>query len=201
MRRLNRQHSAVMAMHVNPEYHVYNFDQEFASESVVFGEIGQGYSLGLLSGLYPHVTTRECTPAQLIADLGVSPRVYRKSIVSLRLRPIRTGNLEAHGKVYSSGPGYPDQKEIEWSDIFAEPEISTVTKRQRRIFEWSDIQYKQMLLATQPDALFFNFCNYHVDWPDQVKQHMNTYQYVLGRRPDFVLTGHGPKVENVRLYT
>lgn len=195
--KLGRNESAVAESIKKPNgFGVWNRTQ-LIRDDVVFAEVGQGFSLGINSGLYPHVTTRECTPAQALSDLGLSPLHYRKSIVSLRLRPIRTGNL---GDV-SSGPGYPDQLEIDWEDIGQEPEFSTVTRRQRRLFEWSGVQYKTMLHCTRPDALFFNFCNYHPKtWRHEVSEHVRTYRYTLNRDPDFVLVGQGPRVEDVSLF-
>ena len=162
----------------------------------VLYEIGQGWGLGIISGRYPFVTSRQCSPGQAMADLDLPLRSFQKSIVSLRINPIRTGNVEGGW----SGPGWTEtHKELSWSDLGVEPEISTVTKRLRRVFEWNDDLFTDMLRATAPDALFINFCNYHPDtWETQVGYIVRLYVRVLGRDPDFVLTGHGPRSTDIR---
>lgn len=161
-------------------------------------EIAQGWSLGINSGFYPYVTARECSVSQGLSDLGVAPSACRKSIVALRAFPIRVGNT-ADGW---SGPCYADQKETTWDEIGVEPEITTVTKRVRRVFTWSWLQFTDMLEANEPDALFLNFCNY-LKSDEEVMlfayQCAEKYARVLGKRPDFMLLGFGPHDEDVRL--
>lgn len=160
-------------------------------------EVGQGWGLGINTGPYPYATSRECTPAQGMVDAGLPPRMLRRTIVSLRLRPIRTGNSEDG----TSGPPWSGSREIAWSEIGQEPEVASVTGRHRRLFSWSGLMYREMLLATQPDALFFNFCNYHPDtWEEEVRGHVEVYRRILGWRPDFVLCGHGPDVNDVQIW-
>ena len=59
-----------------------------------------------------------------------------------------------------------------------------------------------MLLANRPDALFVNFCNYlfEDDWIIFVADKIRMYEDTLHKRPDFVLTGHGPFNEDVQLF-
>lgn len=164
-----------------------------------FVETAQGWSLGINSGFYPYTTHRECGVTQALADLGVSPRQHRRSIVSLRTYPIRVGNTPDGW----SGPVYDDQKETTFEAIGQEPELTTVTKRVRRIFTWSDTQFRHMLLANRPDAVFLNFVNYlHVDDRKVFVEHkiMRPYRETMGHDPDFVLLGHGPLNEDVHLY-
>ncbi len=161
----------------------------------IFVEVAQGFSLGINSGWFPYTTCRECTPAQALADLGVDPRLYSKSIVSLRTYPIRVGNTDKG----NSGPVYPDQHEIDFSDIGVIPEYTTVTGRKRRIFTWSWMQFYEMLTATRPDALFLNFMNY-LDSGTQTlfaKNVIKAYEKVLNKKPDFVLLGYGPFIDDV----
>lgn len=162
-----------------------------------FVETAQGWSLGINSGFYPYTTHRECSVTQALADLGVSPGAHRRSIVSLRTYPIRVGNTPDGW----SGPVYPDQKEITFDQIGQKPELTTVTKRVRRLFTWSSRQYREMLLANRPDAVFLNFVNYLPEGErDEFVQERVVKPYVLalGRRPDFVLLGFGPNNEDVK---
>lgn len=59
-----------------------------------------------------------------------------------------------------SGPGYVDQKELQWSDIGREPELTTVTKLPRRLFTFSRQQVQQAIRMNGVDFVFLNFCNY-----------------------------------------
>ena len=173
-------------------YTEVNFQDE-----VILMEVAQGFSLGINQQFYPYCTVRECTPAQGIADLGVSPKRLRKSIVVLRTYPIRTGSLPRS----TSGPCYPDQKELEWrKDLGLEPEYATTTGRMRRVFSWSWQQFEDMLRATEPDALFLNFCNYRRYWELIVTEMLARYIDILGHNPDFILTGWGPRAEDIKLW-
>ena len=163
-----------------------------------FVETAQGWSLGINSGFYPHVTSRECSVAQALADLGVSPKTLRKSIVSLRTFPIRVGNHPDGGY---SGDVYPDQREISFDELGVEPELTTVTGRVRRVFTWSPTQYAEMLRANMPDAVFINFMNY---LPEEERGHfmhslLADYRRTMGRSPDFILGGYGPKNSDVKV--
>lgn len=170
----------------------------FLQELRCFVEVSQGFSLGLNSGFYPHVTTRECTVSQALSDAGLSPRTFRKSVLSVRTFPIRVGNTEN-----SSGPGYSDQAEINWEDIGVEPEYTTVTKRKRRVFTWSRLQFMEAVVANAPDAIFLNFVNYLP--PDEIEEFvvqnvLTPYTAVIGHEPETLLLGFGPNIEDVRVW-
>lgn len=123
---------------------------------VVFVETAQGFSLGLNSVFYPHVTSRECTVMQAITDARIPAQMVRKVAMCLRTYPIRVGNV---GEA-SSGDCYPDQTELDWEDLGIEPEYTTVTNRKRRIFTWSRMQFRAAVAANRPDVIFCNFMNY-----------------------------------------
>lgn len=125
-------------------------------------EVPQGMSLSLNHGLsYPHCTSREVSPAQAMSDLGLHPHHMGKVIMTLRTLPIRVGHIyEANLIVGNSGPCWPDQQELRWEDIGLEPELTTVTKRPRRIFSWSYQQVQAAMARARPEIIFLNFCNY-----------------------------------------
>lgn len=169
----------------------------------VFMEVSQGFSLGInQSRFYPNTTTRECTVGQALADAGISPRRLHKVIMSLRTFPIRVGNTEN-----TSGGCYSDQVELDWKQIGQQPEYTTVTKRQRRVFSFSRNQFIDALTVNTPDVLFINFMNYlkpedRTEW--MVANILEPYVRVMGRFPDAVLAGMGPfisDVKNVNLQT
>jgi adenylosuccinate synthase len=122
---------------------------------VVFVETSQGFSLGINSGFYPHCTHRECTVGQAMADARLPLQTLNKVMMVVRTYPIRVGNTEN-----SSGDCYPDQRELTWEEVGQEPEYTTVTKRVRRIFSWSRMQFVEAVSVNRPDTILLNFANY-----------------------------------------
>lgn len=129
----------------------------------VFVEVSQGFSLGLNSEFYPKVTSRECTVMQAIADARIAPRFVARTFMVIRTFPIRVGNFEG----FSSGDCYFDQHEVDWDSIGVEPELTTVTKRVRRVFTFSNAQFKDALDANRPDFVLVNFMNYLKEQEEQ----------------------------------
>jgi adenylosuccinate synthase len=165
------------------------------TECVAFHEISQGFSLGLNSGFYPKVTSRECTVAQACADARIPPQLVKGVALSFRTLPIRVGNHEG----FSSGECYPDQNELSWEDVGVEPELTTVTKRPRRIFSFSRFQYREALLANRPTLIFMNFMNYFKDLDARKvfgEGVMEDARDFLGYEPKF-LWGYGPLIKHV----
>lgn len=162
-----------------------------------FLEVSQGFSLGINSGFYPYTTSRECTVMQALSDANIHPNMYRGSIMVVRTFPIRVAG--------NSGPCFPDQVEMTWEQLGVEPEITTVTKKVRRVFSWSDEQFMQAVAANQPDIVFVNFCNYLVnlgaDVEAFVQDHvMLPYMQVMRKLPKAVLLGFGPKTTDVKAF-
>lgn len=164
-------------------------------------EVSQGFSLGLNQEFYPHCTSRECTVTQAILDAKIHPHDYKDCMMVVRTFPIRVAG--------NSGPGYRDQKEITWEDVGVEPEFTTVTKKQRRVFTWSDEQFASALFANRPSVIFVNFCNYlSPDWATgnttDARQFVHNsvvkpYMELMGKEP-VVIMGYGPKSEDARLF-
>lgn len=166
------------------------------SKDVVFVETAQGFSLGINSArFYPHVTSRECTVMQAIADARIPAQMVKKVVATFRTYPIRVGNT-ATG---NSGDWYPDQQETTWESIGQTPELTTVTKRVRRVATWSRIQFRECLAANRPDALFLNFCNYmsRQQLIDFVQMMIIDYTDVMGRDPEDFLMGFGPRCSDI----
>lgn len=130
--------------------------------STVLIETGQGFDLGLNHGHeWPYVTGRDCMVGRSLDSAGVSPKQIGSIIAALRTYPIRVGNTpDGH-----SGPCHSDQREISWQELSEKigrqvREITTVTKRVRRVFTWSNEQVERMCMTIQPDFAFLNFVNY-----------------------------------------
>jgi adenylosuccinate synthase len=160
----------------------------------VFVETAQGFSLGLNTAkFYPNVTSRECTVMQAIADARIPVHAVRKTVACFRTFPIRVGNTKG-----SSGGYYPDQQEVTWESLGLEPELTTVTKRVRRVFTWSRIQFRECIAANAPDVVFLNFCNYlsSAQVGNLVDSIREDYESIMGRLPK-ILLGYGPHSKDV----
>jgi len=136
---------------------------------IVLAESAQGFDLSLNHGMrYPFTTSRDVTTASVLSNLGAPPQLMSRCWAAMRTFPIRVGHLIVDGqKIGDSGPCYPDQRELTWEEVAAvtkspavKPELTTVTKRVRRIFTWSEMQYQKFLSMCQPTDVFLNFANY-----------------------------------------
>lgn len=126
-------------------------------------ETAQGIDLSLDGRFFPYVTSRNINPAACLDRLGpFHPRQLGHVHLSLRTFPIRVGNMPPTAELpeASSGPVYPGQEELDWEHFGIEPEITTTSKRPRRIFRWSDEQFEKAVQKTAPYSVFFNFVNY-----------------------------------------
>jgi adenylosuccinate synthase len=154
-------------------------------------EVSQGFSLGVNQRFYPFCTSRECTVTAALSDAGIHPAFLSSTMMVVRTFPIRVaGNSGAH---------YPDQRETTWESMGVEPERTTVTNKVRRIFTWSDLQYRDALEANRPDYIFVNFCNYLREDvnPWVVQNIVIPYMQVLNCQPKAVLLGYGPTPTDV----
>lgn len=131
-------------------------------------ESAQGLELSLNHGShYPYCTSRDVTPEAILNDVGVASRHLMETAVVVRTFPIRVGNEYAQSgeMVGTSGPVYPDMKELTWDELSAmvgRPllERTTVTAKVRRVFTWSSSQFERMLRSAGPCQVMLNFCNY-----------------------------------------
>ena len=144
----------------------YNDAIEHATVAIIEG--AQGFSLSMNQGFYPYTTSRDCTTHQLLSDCAIpasktmTPLFQAQIHGVCRTYPIRVANrFDVTGKqIGTSGPCYPDQKEIRWEDIWMAPELTTVTKLPRRIFTFSEEQIRQAIRMNGCDDVFMNFANY-----------------------------------------
>lgn len=183
-------------------------------------EGAQGYSLSINHGFYPHTTSRDCTVQQLLVDCGIPMKMWNHALSVVygvaRTYPIRVANRfkdcsacnggrsTAHKgpcvccggtnkvQVGTSGPCYPDQRELQWEELGLEPELTTVTKLPRRIFTFSEQQLQEAVHVNDVDYIFLNFCNYPGVDLDAIRDIIQTTSAELSH------TGWGPKVSDVR---
>jgi len=158
-----------------------------------FMEISQGFSLGINDPrFYPNVTSRECTFTQGMADARIAMRHYQRGYLCFRSYPIRVGNLGE----FSSGDWYPDQWETSWKAIGVPPELTTVTKRIRRIATFSWKQFEDAIHANDPHFICLTFLDYldAQKRADFLKKHMEQ-RNVTGEY-DFIFS-NGPGIEDI----
>ncbi len=136
---------------------------------MILAEGAQGFDLSLNHGYqYPYVTSRDVTTCNILANSGVPPRLVGDIYASIRTYPIRVGNHIENGKMLgTSGPHYTDQIEVDWDHVRKssgaesdQTEITTVTKKVRRVFTFSKAQFKRFLRVCGPTHVFINFINH-----------------------------------------
>ncbi len=124
----------------------------------ILAEGAQGFSLGMSERFYPYCTSRDCTPARFMSDMGIPLSYLRTVVATARTYPIRVGG--------TSGGCYPDQTEKTWEGLGLDKEYTTVTGRERRVFTFSAMQIEEAMFQMEPDEVFLNFCNYIKDEED-----------------------------------
>lgn len=140
----------------------------------VLHEGSQGFSLDINHGShYPQCTSRGTTAMQNITDMGVGAQQIGDIYLVIRPYPIRVGNVIEDNKVVGySGDCYDDHKETTWEAVAkaagAPPEVmagelTTVTKRLRRVFEFSEKQLFEAATINGATKIALNFANY-IDW-------------------------------------
>ena len=104
--------------------------QNLDSGSHVVIEGTQGYGLGLHTQFYPQTTSGDCRAIDFLAQVGLSPwvdRVHRclRVVVVLRANPIRV-----------AGNSGPLVGETTWQALGQPEELTTVTRKVRRVGVW-----------------------------------------------------------------
>lgn len=183
-------------------------------------EGSQGCDLDINYGLpYPNTTSRQCHAGQLIADCGISPRLLDEIIMIMRPYPIRISNTtnlcdeDGNALVVSSGD-YDGSEEISW-DIIRERcgapydvkfgEITTVTKKPRRVFEMNWERFDYVCKLNRPTQIALNFAQY-IDWgaykckswdelPNKVKDFISKVEEHAGC--PVTLIGTGPANDDI----
>lgn len=165
------------------------------SDERVFVETAQGFSLGINSGFYPYTTSRECSVPQALADAGLPHNTVSNVVMCVRTYPIRVGNTS----LGNSGPCYEDQRELTWDEVGQTPELTSVTKRVRRVFSWSNLQFADALRVNAPDTILLNFFQYlPVNERDAfIHNVIDVYEATLGYPLKTLLLGHGPRASDV----
>ncbi len=158
--------------------HRFDFPISWKNPVTILHEGSQGFSLDINHGShYPQCTSRGTTAIQNAADMGVSHLNMGDVYLVIRPYPIRVGNVIENGvKLGDSGGHYDDHEELEWSDVAREAgmpedvatsllkkELTTVTRRLRRVFSFSKRQLREAVLVNGATKIALNFANY-IDW-------------------------------------
>ena len=184
--------------------------------NTILHEGSQGFSLDINHGShYPNCTSRGTTSVQNLADMGINPRHLGDVYLVFRPYPIRVGNVIEDGiEKGNSGGCYSDHQETTWEAVAdaagAPPEIkakelTTVTKRQRRVFTFSYTQIAEAAVVNGATHLALNFANY-IDWTcygsndrnalsDKVWKFIESVESETGVK--VALVGTGPQLNHV----
>jgi adenylosuccinate synthase len=156
--------------------------------------VPQGQSLSLNHGFFPYCTSRNTSPQQALADAGIPIQWVDKVIACMRTFPIRVANRynEAGEQIGFSGPCYNDQKEITWEEIGVTPELTSISKKVRRVFSFSREQYMHTCYTCGVTDVFLNFLNYL----DEVNQ-VALIEKLSTMGPKISWAGYGPTVDDI----
>lgn len=132
----------------------------FSDGKRVLLEGTQGTGLSLQHGIYPYVTSRDTTVSGCLSEAGISPKRVRKIIMVTRTYPIRVGG--------TSGPFLSNELTMEEianrsgknADELKKSEITTTTKRNRRIAEFSWSLFRKACELNSPTDIALTFTDY-----------------------------------------
>lgn len=166
----------------------------------------QGHSLSINFGFYPYCTSRNTSPAQVIADAGIPMQWVEKVIGCFRTFPIRVANrFDDDGNMVGwSGPCYPDQEEISWGDVGVKQEYTSVSNKVRRVFTFSHDQLAESIAINGTTDVFLNFVNYlNPDDGEEmigaVRSTISLVNLATGIPCKLSYLGYGPKKEAIRV--
>ena len=112
---------------------LYDYDAAVATI-----EATQGYILGLHAGHYPYCTSGDCRAVDVLAQAGLNlfdadcAEIY----IVFRTYPIRV-----------AGPSGPMFEEVSWEQLGLPAELTTVTRKVRRVARWDSEWARQAIQA------------------------------------------------------
>ena len=147
--------------------------------------------------------------------MGISPYKVGDIYLVMRPYPIRVGNVVENGETVGySGDCYDDHQEITWAEVaesanappkVMEGELTTVTKRLRRVFSFSARQLQEAAIVNGATKIALNFANY-IDWscygtndygklPPKVKEFIEMIEDLV--LLPVTIVGTGPQIDHV----
>src|SRR3954463_1068864 len=113
-----------------------------SADHTVVIEGTQGYGLGLHTRYYPQVTSGDCRAADVCAQAGINPwgvnGIFRVNLV-IRPSPTRV-----------AGNSGPLKGETTWEKLGQEPELTTVTRKVRRVGTYDSELVNDAIDANMP---------------------------------------------------
>lgn len=141
-------------------------ERAYRAGQTVLLEGTQGSGLSTFHGQYPYVTSRDTNVAGCLAEAGISPSRVRKILMVVRPMPIRVGNPDGDEGHTSGGLKHETTFRIIATKAGLDPdeveaaEITSTTKRKRRVgwFEWD--QFRRACALNAPTDLVLTFADY-----------------------------------------
>jgi adenylosuccinate synthase len=138
----------------------YELESLYRDGKRILLEGTQGTGLSLHHGLYPHVTSRDTSVSGCLSEAGISPKRVRKIIMVTRTYPIRVGG--ASGPFLSTEISMKTISERSGKDHndLLKKEITTTTKKNRRIAEFSWTLFRKACELNSPTDIALTFTDY-----------------------------------------
>lgn len=141
----------------------HRLERAYRTGKKILLEGTQGSALSLHHGFYPHVTSRDTNVAGCLAEAGISASRVRRILMVVRTYPIRVDNAK-------EGTSGWMKNEIDF-DVVAErsglnaddlkrAEITTTTKKKRRVSEFDWELYRRSCALNAPTDIVLTFADY-----------------------------------------
>jgi adenylosuccinate synthase len=163
----------------------------------ILAEVSQGIGLSVDSSFYPFCTSRPVNVGQMFAYLDVPLSLLGDVIGISRSYQIRVGSVPAG----YSGDVYEDSHEVTWEEMSEKlgrpvKELTTVTKRVRRVFTFSRIGFEMGVRRNGINVCFLSFTDYLNDTEkQQMKEYLN--QDDFGFSEVYFVNGFGDFDRNI----
>lgn len=195
-------------------------NQQVDENNPILLEGTQGSVLSMHHGYWPKSTSRDTNASNWVMEAGLSPVTVRKVFGVTRTFPIRVfGNSGPFGspeitweevtkQYYSLDPATSNEDLAAWlKDNNKEMlcEITTATKRRRRVFKFSEHDFNRSYQINRPEVMMLSFVDYLNEddfgkskWDDlteSTRSWILALEHRLGKR--FMYLSTGPKNEMI----
>lgn len=120
----------------------------------------QGTGLSLHHGQFPYVTSRDTSVSGCLSEAGISPRRVRKIIMVTRTYPIRVGGTSGDFGSKEINMGIVAARSGKSEEDLLSKELTTTTKRPRRIAEFSWDLFRKACELNSPTDIALTFTDY-----------------------------------------
>jgi adenylosuccinate synthase len=157
----------------------------------------QGSGLSLVHSNWPYCTSIDTNAAGVISEVGIAPTRVTDVLLVCRSYPIRV-----------AGNSGPMQDEISWEDLGVKPEITTVTKKVRRVARWDDKLFENSVLMNDPSEVALTFADYidpnvyglkgkmeYPELPQSLREWISSKSPILSEKIKYIGTGPDSVIE------